>query len=118
VVSIIFLSHQKIQAQYCSTCHEEHTGKRITNDLQFCKHCHEKLSIKNDPLDIPHTKLIEDKRWPSCLGCHDYHGNHVYKIPTHSTEIIPELKVIQYFQGLPSPYAKEKKHEARKRKEK
>lgn len=106
---------KKIQAQYCSTCHKEHTEQRIIDDTQFCKHCHEKLSIKNDPIDISHARLIEDKKWPACLGCHDYHGNHVYKIPRQIADMIPELEVIRYFRDLPSPYSKEKKHDPLKK---
>jgi len=109
-------TRKKIQAQYCMTCHQEHTGKRITNDTQFCQYCHEKLVLKNDPIDIPHTKLIKDKKWNTCLSCHDYHGNHVYQAPRQTADMIPELKVIHYFQGLSSPYPKEKKHEPLKKK--
>ncbi len=108
-------TRKKIQAQYCATCHQEHRGERITNDTQFCRHCHERLVLKNDPLDISHAQLIEDEKWPTCLGCHDYHGNHVYQIPRETTKMIPELEVIRYFKGFPTPYSKDKKHEPKKR---
>lgn len=106
---------KKIKAQYCSTCHKEHTGLRITNDTQFCQYCHEKLSIKKDLIDIPHTQLIKDKKWTSCLGCHDYHGNHIYTSPRKTSDMIPEEELIRYFKGLSSPYSKEKKNEPLKK---
>ena len=109
-------ARKELHPQYCVSCHEEHTGKRITIQTDFCKHCHEKLVLKNDPLDIPHEKLIADEKWTGCLGCHDYHGNHVYKTPVLISELIPYPKITGYFQGEPSPYSQEKKHEPLKEK--
>ncbi len=109
---------KKMQPQSCLSCHLEHNGRRVTTTSDYCIHCHEKLVLKTDPLDISHQELIEDKNWASCLRCHDFHGNHIYKTPTRTTEMIPNLEILKYFEGAPSPYSSEKRYEAKKTKDK
>ncbi len=101
-----------IQPQYCNSCHREHTGKRVTMRISSCKVCHQKLAIKKDPLDVSHQQLIKEKRWSSCLGCHDFHGNHKAKPSESLKKIFTQDQINQYFNGLPSPYGKEKYYKA------
>ena len=59
------------------SCHREHQGVRVTlTEIGYCRHCHEETRLKRDPLDVSHEALIKAKEWDSCLGCHDFHGNH------------------------------------------
>ena len=102
----------EIQPQYCNSCHREHTGKRVTMEIGNCKVCHNKLKIKKDPLDISHQQLIKEKRWSTCLGCHDFHGNHKLKLSESLNVIYSEQKIKNYFNEAPSPYGKEKYYKA------
>ncbi|MFV2055448.1 MAG: cytochrome c3 family protein [Thiohalomonadales bacterium] len=104
----------KLQAQTCIFCHKEHTARRITIDRIFCRYCHEKLSIKNDTLSTSHAKLVIRKDWKTCLGCHDYHGNHRRKVTTDLSKIIADTEVKKYFDGTLSLYGNDKKHKVRK----
>jgi hypothetical protein len=66
--------------------------------------------MKNDPLDVPHSELVAQNRWNTCLQCHDFHGNHIYEVPklmkdTFSMEIIKS-----YLKGGDSPYTANKKY--------
>ena len=90
------------------SCHKEHTGVRASSTPDNCQLCHEEIKIKDDPIDIPHTELIKTENWDSCLGCHDFHGNHIMDVPTHTKNMI-DIKIIQnYFDGGEDPYSKEK----------
>jgi len=95
---------KNIQVQFCISCHREHTGKRVTQETGFCINCHEELSLRKDPLDIPHHTLINEKRWQSCLGCHDFHGNHIITEKKHLDEAWRESEIVDYFNGGSSPY--------------
>lgn len=91
--------------EQCSSCHREHAGVRVTAaDTTFCRHCHADMKIEHDPIDVPHRDLVATQQWNTCLGCHDYHGNHAVKAPrtlgtSHSLEAIR-----RYFEGGNSPY--------------
>lgn len=100
----------KVNTSNCNTCHSEHNGKRVTiKKTNYCMNCHEDLTVKNDPLDIPHTKLIEDKAWGTCLQCHDFHGNHEYKVPSKMKDTISRISLKQYFAGGKDVYSTQKK---------
>lgn len=116
----------EIGAQYCVSCHREHSGVRVTVDMQFCALCHKRLDIKNDPLMtvfgskdarpalVSHKQLVQSKRWNTCLGCHDFHGNHRMKTETSMARLIDSEVIKKYFQGSKSPYSKDKYHKAKK----
>lgn len=97
-----------IQPQDCVSCHLEHEGERVTIEPTFCVVCHEDLELRNDPIDIPHTTLIADENWASCLGCHDFHGNHVMETETQVGNALPIETIEEYFAGSDSPYSAEK----------
>lgn len=105
---------QDIHAQTCNACHLEHHGTRVTIEPGFCSHCHEKLVLKKDPLDTTHKQLVKNKRWKTCLGCHDYHGNYLYKVPKKLIAAISIKKIIGYLHGGQSPYGLYKRYKARK----
>jgi hypothetical protein len=73
--------------------------------------------MKNDPLDVSHATLVRESLWLSCLGCHDFHGNHVMKSPTHLADAISSLRVGRYFQDDASPYPRQLKMPARQERE-
>ena len=107
---------EKFKPQFCTSCHLEHSGSRVTIvEFDFCQSCHEKLVLKKDPLSISHKDLIAAERWTSCLGCHDFHGNHKMKTETELSKIISPERILEYFQGAPSPYADKKFHLATKK---
>lgn len=103
--------------QFCVSCHLEHRGRRVTLETTaYCEVCHRETRLNKDPLDIPHRDLIAEKRWSTCLGCHDFHGNHVMKTPLRVVELIAEDKIKAYFAGGLSPYSERKKYPAKKEK--
>lgn len=102
-----------IAVQNCATCHPEHQNRPVSVALEFCRHCHEKIDFKNDPLDKPHGELVETGQWRTCLGCHDFHGNHKMKLNTAMRDVIAVPGIEKYFAGAPSPYSKIKKFPAR-----
>nr|VFK27642.1 MAG: Cytochrome c3 [Candidatus Kentron sp. MB]VFK33024.1 MAG: Cytochrome c3 [Candidatus Kentron sp. MB]VFK75698.1 MAG: Cytochrome c3 [Candidatus Kentron sp. MB] len=107
-------AREQIQPQYCVSCHSEHTGERVTSDISYCKTCHAKLVIENDPISISHQQLIRDKNWASCLGCHDYHGNHKMELNRDVDRLITRKELQKYFAGeSDSPYGTKKFHKAR-----
>ncbi len=96
---------QTLAPQLCLSCHREHTGTRVSLvETKFCVSCHSDLVVKNDPIDVPHEKLIKDKNWGTCMGCHDFHGNHERKAQTKLFEAIAEKSVLEYFVNAKSPY--------------
>lgn len=101
-------ARQKLQPQYCNSCHKEHSGKRVTMDAESCIVCHEKLTLKKDILDVSHKIIIKRKRWDTCMGCHDFHGNHKMKIKTKILQIYPSYRIAAYFDGADTPYSKDK----------
>jgi hypothetical protein len=117
----------EIGAQYCVSCHREHTGVRVTADLRFCEVCHQNLNLKNDPLETPndrlvsnddlntHKKLVQTKRWQTCLGCHDFHGNHRMQTADSLEEVIKPKQINSYFKGARSPYSQNKYYKAKQK---
>ena len=99
----------QIDARDCLSCHTEHEGQRVSlDDTGFCVACHTDLTLKSDPLNIPHTTLIAQKDWNSCLGCHDFHGNHAYTVPTHTQDQFSAQDIADYLGAGPDPYAPSK----------
>ncbi len=107
-------ARKSIKAQFCVSCHKEHTGLRVTSKVDNCQHCHQDLTIKNDPIDISHQDLIKLKNWSSCLSCHDFHGNHIMQTPTKVKNRLEQYKIHQYMQGEKDPYS-DKKYNTNKR---
>lgn len=96
----------------CAACHREHSGVRVTlANGRFCSSCHEKIELKHDPLEMPrspsHAALTATARWDTCMGCHDYHGNHLKKTPQSLAAAIPEPALIDYFRGYGFPFGAE-----------
>ena len=84
-------------------------------DATSCETCHQDLALKNDPLDVSHRDLIAKGQWTTCLGCHDYHGNHK-RVPQHKLADAHTVKALQdYLAGGPSPYGNDLKFPARSR---
>jgi Cytochrome c3 len=108
-------ARENLSPQHCVSCHTEHKGQRITRaEIGYCVNCHKKTRLRKDPLDVPHDRLIALKRWESCLGCHDFHGNHIMKTKKTVEQIIPAEKIHDYFQGGASPYGDDRHYEAKK----
>jgi hypothetical protein len=88
----------------CQSCHREHSGARVTVQADYCVRCHDTLEMKNDPLNIPHVELVRQGRWLTCLGCHDFHGNHVMDSRSRVADAVTTRQVKAYFEGGVSPY--------------
>ncbi len=102
----------KINATQCETCHREHNNTRVVlNSANFCMNCHYDLEVKNDPIDIPHSKLISEKQWSTCLQCHDFHGNHIYDVATKMKDTISLKKIQAYLKGGLDPFSQKKTHQ-------
>ncbi len=101
-------------AHRCTACHEEHKGVRVTlSNIGFCSSCHKDTVVKKDPLDTPHAKLFEENQWNTCLGCHDFHGNHKMKVSKKMKDVFNESLIRKYFDGEGDPiYSREKIHPA------
>jgi hypothetical protein len=101
-----------INTTSCITCHTEHRDQRLTiRPVNYCMNCHQDLEVENDPVDVPHTTLAATEQWSSCIQCHDFHGNHRYKVPVRIQDTIP-LKALQaYFDGGPDPFGDNKKYQ-------
>ncbi|KAA1248155.1 cytochrome c3 family protein [Aquimarina sp. RZ0] len=101
-----------INVTECETCHQEHNDTRIVlNDATFCVNCHYDLEVKNDPIDIPHKDLIANKQWSTCLQCHDFHGNHIYKVAQKIKDTISLEKIQAYLKGGEDPFSNKKKYQ-------
>lgn len=108
-------ARENLGPQRCVSCHAEHQGQRVTRaEIGYCVNCHKKTRVRKDPLDVPHDRLIALKRWESCLGCHDFHGNHIMKTGRKVEQMIPADKILAYFQGGASPYGNERHYKAKK----
>ena len=94
----------ELGANQCQSCHAEHTGKKVTAKATYCSTCHSDLEMENDPIDVPHVKLVEQERWETCLGCHDFHGNHKYVAPKKVKQVFTPARIADYFHGGKSPY--------------
>ncbi len=104
-------ARKNLGAENCESCHSEHKNQRIVlTDLAYCQECHSDTEITEDPLDIPHTTLITNGEWKTCLQCHDFHGNHVMVTPHLMQDTIPFKAIELYARGGADPYGSEKKH--------
>lgn len=90
--------------EHCSSCHREHSGMRVTADPTLCRHCHADTTIEHDPLDVSHRQLVATQQWSTCLGCHDYHGNHAAKPERRMVYARSLADIRRYFEGGRSPY--------------
>ena len=109
-------ARKQIVATACETCHLEHRGVRMTYEsTTFCKSCHADLDMKNDPLDVPHVKIIKQNNWQTCIQCHDFHGNHFMKTAVKLSDTIPIADILNYLEGGASPYSQNKKYLAKKK---
>lgn len=96
-----------LRVDTCEGCHREHAGVRVTMaERTFCRHCHADTALARDPIDVSHRELIATGRWDSCLGCHDFHGNHAAKpVPVRLQDAHSAAALDAYFAGTgPSPY--------------
>ncbi len=97
-------ARQVMGVQSCVNCHQEHLGVRVSVTPRVCQYCHKDTDVPDDPVDIPHTTLISDQRWETCLGCHDFHGNHDRLVPKLMSQALTVEQIQQYFDGGESPY--------------
>lgn len=92
-------------AQLCVSCHREHSGVRVTvPSTGYCASCHQDLQVKDDKTSPTHDHLVRNKRWDTCLQCHDYHGNHKWSAPLRLQDAAQLPLLEKYLQGGPSPY--------------
>ena len=97
----------------CNNCHGEHHGARVAAvEPGFCVHCHQDLTLDNDPIDVPHRDLVQQKNWNTCLNCHDFHGNHIRETPIRMTDRLHDDQIRAYFDGEADPYGPTKRHQA------
>lgn len=97
-------ARQTTNVQLCTGCHQEHLGVRTNVSRLVCGHCHEETVVEDDPVDVPHATLFGEQRWGTCLGCHDFHGNHKRKAPALMSEALTERQIQLYLDGGQSPY--------------
>jgi hypothetical protein len=102
----------EIGVESCVSCHREHKGVRVTMAPTACATCHQNLDLKRDPLDVPHRELVAGKEWDTCLGCHDFHGNHKRVAQTRLGDAHPNQAIIDYLNGGLSPYGRDFKYPA------
>jgi len=88
----------------CVSCHLEHSGERVTVANGFCSECHADMDLTDDPLDVSHRELAAAARWDTCLGCHDFHGAHVFETPQILEGRIESRTLDSYFNGAANPY--------------
>jgi hypothetical protein len=104
-----------IAPQRCTSCHLEHTGRRITIENGFCSHCHDGLSIPNDRTQPTHEGIVQAEAWNTCLRCHDFHGNHEGETPSRIFDGISSEAIDRYFAGGASPFAPKRRHPIQER---
>lgn len=101
-------ARQAMSIQFCVSCHQEHLGVRVSVTPLVCQTCHQDIvpmKLEDDPIEIPHTTLIAERRWETCLGCHDFHGNHDREVPTRMSQLLTRQQIQQYLDGGDSPYS-------------
>lgn len=104
-------ARDSIQPTECESCHLEHNGVRLTIETTgFCVHCHQETKLKKDPLDVSHEELIKQKKWNTCLQCHDFHGNHFMETAESLKDTIPSQRIWKYIEGGEDPYSSRKKY--------
>lgn len=109
-------AREKLHPERCVSCHAEHQGVRVTQqNTGFCRHCHEEFSLKHDTISIPHQTLAKQQRWQTCLGCHDFHGNHKMALPTEVGKEISPNRITEYFKGAASPFPGQIIHKAKEK---
>lgn len=109
-------ARESLGPHLCASCHAEHSGKRVTRaEISYCVNCHKDTKLRKDPLDVSHERLIALRRWESCLGCHDFHGNHRIKPPKAADKTVAAEKIRAYFDGGLSPYGEERYHKAKRK---
>ncbi|WP_412550237.1 cytochrome c3 family protein [Shimia sp. MIT910701] len=104
---------QQVAARSCLGCHTEHRPEIVTAQPTLCQACHGDLEVKNDPVDTPHVTLVAQDNWDSCLGCHDFHGNHAFKAPSKLAEALPAQAIWAYFEGGADPFGSPKLFEGK-----
>jgi hypothetical protein len=103
-------ARNKTGAHRCTACHNEHMRVRIAvTNIGYCVSCHKETVVKKDPLDTPHSQLFSDGRWNTCLGCHDFHGNHKGKTAHFMKDMVSEKRIRAYFGGDTDPIYSEEK---------
>ena len=100
----------ELGAESCVSCHREHSGVRVTMPATACATCHGDLDLKREPLDVSHRELVARKDWDTCLGCHDFHGNHKRAAQTRLDAAFPPSAIRDYLAGGSSPYGTELKY--------
>jgi ferredoxin-NADP reductase/bacterioferritin-associated ferredoxin len=92
-------------AQNCVSCHREHSGVRVTApSATYCVSCHQDLKVKNDKTSPTHDMLVQQKRWDTCLQCHDYHGNHKWNAPLRLQDAKTLDELHKYLKSGASPF--------------
>ncbi|MDX1569343.1 MAG: cytochrome c3 family protein [Xanthomonadales bacterium] len=98
-------ARRALGADECTGCHAQHRAARATVALTACRHCHGATIVEDDPVDVAHSVLIEEDRWETCLGCHDFHGNHAaWEVPERMSEALAPEVIQAYLDGGESPY--------------
>lgn len=92
-------------AQQCVSCHREHTGVRVTAaSTGYCVSCHSQMKVEGDRTTPTHDYLVRNKRWETCLQCHDYHGNHKWRAPLRLVDAATVDVLDRYMKTGPSPF--------------
>lgn len=97
----------------CTGCHSEHDGARVSVAPDVCRHCHQGLELEADQVSPSHAALAQAGRFETCLGCHDFHGNHLRAPPARLEEAAPEAAVRAYLADGPAPYGDARRWPAR-----
>lgn len=95
---------EELHPEQCVSCHREHRGARVTAETTVCRHCHSDTEWKTGALEITHRALVATSQWTTCLGCHDFHGNHALEVARRLDDAIAPERVRAYFDGARSPY--------------
>ena len=107
-------ARRELGVNECQSCHAEHRGAKVVVEATYCKQCHSKLKLARDPIDVTHEELVTGARWETCLGCHDFHGNHERTTPEKLDAALSPARVASYFAGSSSPYGEALKSPPRK----
>ena len=103
---------KKLNVDSCLGCHTEHEDFRISVSETNCINCHGDLALKNDPIEGKHSQLVKDEAWISCMGCHDFHGNHLHSVQESVVEAFDVDVIKSYFESGLVPYGSPKLYEA------
>lgn len=105
--------NRTLDARNCLSCHAEHAAQRVAGDGTFCVACHDGMKARKELIQPTHAELAHDKRWGTCLTCHDFHGNHPVKAPLRFEEA-HELGAVRAYLGHGAdPYSSKKVQPAR-----